>query len=62
MLPDLVWAGGEPPVRLVNLPGSPAREVFAATRQSSGARPSIRTVLDALRDAFAQRSSDAPSG
>lgn len=53
MLPDLLWAGTEPPVRLVPLPGSPAREVFLATRGSSTGRPDLDAVRAALRDAFA---------
>ena len=52
LLPDLVWAGGTPPVRLVALPGEPAREVFAAMRTSSTSRPGIRAVQTALGEAF----------
>lgn len=52
MLPDLVWARDEPPVLLVDLPGSPTREVFAATRRSSTSRPGIRAVQAALQAAF----------
>ncbi len=52
LLPDLVWAGGTAPVRLVPLPGEPAREVFAAMRGSSADRPGIRAVQAALADAF----------
>ncbi|MBN9183132.1 MAG: LysR family transcriptional regulator [Microbacterium sp.] len=52
VLPDLVWAGGVPGVRLVDLPGAPARELFTAARESSTDRPSIRSVRDALRDGF----------
>ncbi|MFT4220051.1 MAG: LysR family transcriptional regulator [Microbacterium sp.] len=55
MLPDLVWADESPRVRLVDLPGSPSREIFTATRSSSVSRPAIRAVRDALRDAFAAR-------
>ncbi|WP_439590890.1 LysR family transcriptional regulator [Microbacterium sp.] len=55
MLPDLVWAGSPPPVRLVDLPGAHAREVFAALRSSSATRPGIRAVLAALRSAFPAR-------
>lgn len=47
LLPDLVWGGREPRVRLVDLPGSPRREVFTAAR-TSGADATIvacRAVL-----------------
>jgi DNA-binding transcriptional LysR family regulator len=47
LLPDLVWGGAAPTVRLVDLPGSPRREVFTSARRS-GADPAIaacRTVL-----------------
>ena len=54
MLPDLLWAGTQPPVRLVPLPGAPAREVFTATRTSSVGRPDLDAVRAALRDAFAE--------
>ncbi len=32
VLPDLVWADLDPPVRLVELPGDPVREIFTAAR------------------------------
>jgi len=51
VLPDLVWAGATPSVRLVELEDAPAREIFAATRSGSG--PGIVAVHAALRDAFA---------
>lgn len=60
MLPDLVWAGDERPVRLVQLPGAPAREVFTAAREASASRPAIAAVRTALRDAFTAR--DAGGG
>jgi len=56
VLPDLVWADVEPPVRLVELPDAPAREIFTAARRSSTARAGIRAVRAALADAFAARS------
>ncbi|HWM33756.1 MAG TPA: LysR substrate-binding domain-containing protein [Pseudolysinimonas sp.] len=40
LLPDLVWGGESPHVRLVDLPGSPRREVFTSARRA-GADPSI---------------------
>ena len=35
LLPDLVWAGERPSVRLVDLPGSPRRQVFTSARRGS---------------------------
>ncbi|MFK4838004.1 LysR family transcriptional regulator [Microbacterium sp. ZW T2_14] len=52
VLPDLLWAGTHPPVRLLELPGRPAREVFSAQRTASQARAGILEVRRALRDAF----------
>jgi DNA-binding transcriptional LysR family regulator len=52
MIPDLVFAGEEPPVRLLDLPGSPRREVFTAVRRGSASRPAIRAMQDALQHAF----------
>jgi DNA-binding transcriptional LysR family regulator len=52
VLPDLVWAGGTPAVRLVDLPGAPVREIFTAAREASTARPGIRAVRSALRAGF----------
>lgn len=59
MLPDLVWAGERPGVRLVDLPGRPSREIFTAVRASSASRPAIRAVRAALRDSFAAAGRDA---
>jgi len=53
MLPDLVFAGGASPVRLVDLPGEPRREIFTAVRRGSSERPGIRAVTSALHDAYA---------
>lgn len=52
MLPDLVWTDRHRPVRTVELPESPTREIFTAERRSSAHRPAIGAVRDALRDAF----------
>ncbi|WP_438354405.1 LysR family transcriptional regulator [Microbacterium sp. CJ88] len=54
LLPDLARAPGRKELTLVDLPGSPAREVFAATRTSS-TRPAIAAVRTALKDAFTAR-------
>lgn len=53
ILPDLVWTGDRDRVRLVDLPGSPVREIFAATRAASRDSASIALVRDALTDALA---------
>lgn len=52
MLPDLVFAGDEPPVRVAALPGDPRRDVFTAVRRGSAGRPGIRAVQSALQSAF----------
>lgn len=53
LLPDLLWMGGRAPVRLVDLPGSPVREVFTAARRSSASRPAIVAVREVLARAVA---------
>ncbi|KAA9151885.1 LysR family transcriptional regulator [Microbacterium lushaniae] len=53
MIPDLVFAGSPPPVRLVDLPGEPRRDIFTAVRRGSRGRPGIQAVQAALADAFA---------
>lgn len=53
MLPDLVWTGGRSTVRLLDLPGSPVREIFAATRSSSRDDDTVTAVRDALAEALA---------
>ena len=52
MLPDLVFAGEPPPVRLADLPGEPRRDVFTAVRSGSAARPGIRAVQTTLQRVF----------
>lgn len=52
MIPDLIFAGDTPPVRLLDLPGSPRRDVFTAVRRGSADRPGIRAVQEALQTAF----------
>jgi DNA-binding transcriptional LysR family regulator len=55
LLPDLVWGGGAPSVRLVDLPGTPRREVFTSARLASGADAPIaacRRVLAQAVDAL----------
>jgi len=48
ILPDLVWAGETPSVRLIDLPGSPHRTVFTSARRSSAERPGVVACRDAL--------------
>ncbi|WP_433676018.1 LysR family transcriptional regulator [Microbacterium gorillae] len=48
LLPDLVWAGERPSVRLLDLPGSPERVVFSAARRAAAQRPAVRAVREAL--------------
>jgi DNA-binding transcriptional LysR family regulator len=52
VLPDLLWEGTSPRLRLIDLPGQPAREIFTAQRSSSSVRAGIVEVRRALRDAF----------
>lgn len=51
VLPDLVWSGAEPTVRLLGLPGAPERTVFTAARRSSAGRPGVVAVRNALERA-----------
>lgn len=48
ILPDLVWAGETPSVRLTDLPGAPRRTVFTSARRSSADRPGVVACRDAL--------------
>lgn len=56
LLPDLVWAGENPTVRLLELPGAPHRDVFTSARRSSAERPGVSAVRDALARAVAELS------
>lgn len=49
ILPDLVWADEQRPVRLLELPARLHREIFTAVRASAASRPDI----DAFRAALA---------
>ncbi|SFB71622.1 DNA-binding transcriptional regulator, LysR family [Nocardioides terrae] len=51
LLPDLLWRGGVPPVRLVDLPEAAVRSVFTASPLSLASRPAVRAVRAALVDA-----------
>ncbi len=48
LLPDLVWGGREPGIRLLSLPGAPRRTVFTSARTASAARPGIIACRSAL--------------
>ncbi len=48
ILPDLVWSGADPSVRLLDLPGAPERTIFTAARRSSAGRPGVVAVREAL--------------
>lgn len=52
MLPDLIWTSDRSSVRLLELPGSPVREIFAASRASSRDDASIAAARTAMRDAL----------
>jgi DNA-binding transcriptional LysR family regulator len=53
ILPDLVWAGREPSVRLLELPEAPRRTVFTSVRAGSRERPSIVACREILHRAVA---------
>ncbi|MFF1876826.1 LysR family transcriptional regulator [Leifsonia sp. NPDC058230] len=53
LLPDLVWAGDEPSVRVLDLPGSPQRTIFTSARRTSASRPGVVACRDALARAVA---------
>ncbi len=57
ILPDLIWAGHEPPLRLLDFPTRLEREVFTAVRTASSDAPGIRAVRAALLDAHDARDS-----
>jgi len=52
ILPDLIWAGHEPPLRLLDLPTPLEREVFTAVRASSSDSTGIQIIRAALFNAF----------
>jgi DNA-binding transcriptional LysR family regulator len=53
LLPDLVWAGDRPSVRLTDLPGSPRRTIFTSARRTAASRPGVVACRDALARAVA---------
>jgi DNA-binding transcriptional LysR family regulator len=48
ILPDLVWSGEQPTVRLLELAEEPHRTIFSAARLASAGRPGVLAVRDAL--------------
>ncbi|MFP3991845.1 LysR substrate-binding domain-containing protein [Streptomyces sp. E11-3] len=49
LLPDLLWGGSAPSVRLLRLPdGGRARRLFTAVRHGSGGHPAVRACRSAL--------------
>lgn len=52
ILPDLLWANTERPVRLVDLPGDADREIFLATRAASFSNQGIASVSIAFQQSF----------
>jgi DNA-binding transcriptional LysR family regulator len=52
ILPDLIWAGHEPQLRLIDLPTPLERELFTAVRASASAVSGIQVLRTALAAAF----------
>lgn len=52
LLPEQLLSGDATPVRLIDLPGAPTREIFTSARASSAVSPSVRAVRAALKRAF----------
>ena len=62
LLPDLVVPGDHPGVALRSIAGGPVnRAIFAATRAADAARPSIRALLAAVREAAAATAAPRPA-
>jgi DNA-binding transcriptional LysR family regulator len=53
LLPDLVWVGRTPSVRLVGLPDRPHRTVFTAMRAAGEGHPALLAVRAALEETAA---------
>ncbi|MBF0817273.1 LysR family transcriptional regulator [Microbacterium paludicola] len=52
LVPDLALADDDAHVRLIDLPGSPHREIFTAVRASSKSSPSVEATRAALARGF----------
>ena len=54
LLPDLIWQGGSPTVRVAPLDGDPRRTVFTSTRSTIARRPSVLAFRAALDQAASE--------
>lgn len=54
LIPDLLWAGETPTLRLVALEGQPRREIFTSTRLSARDRPAVVACRLAFASAVAE--------
>jgi DNA-binding transcriptional LysR family regulator len=52
ILPDLIWAGHEPPLRLLDLPTPLERELFTAVRASASDSAAVQILRRALAAAL----------
>jgi len=50
-LPDLLWTGRSPALRLQRLPGAPKRRLFTGVRRGAAAHPAVRAFREALHEA-----------
>ncbi|MCC3275237.1 LysR family transcriptional regulator [Arthrobacter sp. zg-Y20] len=48
LMPELVWTGRPPTVRLLDLPGKPRRTIFTSVREAGSQRPAIRACREVL--------------
>ncbi|CAN5557510.1 LysR substrate-binding domain-containing protein [soil metagenome] len=48
IVPDLLWSAADCRVRLVDLPGSPTRNIFTSARRASAKSPAILACRDSL--------------
>lgn len=54
LLPDLVWGGRDPSIRLVDLAGAPRREVFTSARSGAQGRSDPDVTIAACRAVLAR--------
>src|SRR5690606_36717135 len=50
VLPDLVWAGRDPVIDMVDLDGAPQRTVFTSVRSASASQPTIVACRQVLQE------------
>ncbi|KAD4060012.1 LysR family transcriptional regulator [Arthrobacter yangruifuii] len=48
LMPELVWTGRTPTVRLLELPGKPRRTIFTSVREAGSRRPAILACREVL--------------